>query len=214
MLTVHEAFEKLRKVGVTDSIQMVRKWIRDGEIKAIPPEKGNRKEGYRIDPLEFERFIAKRNPLYNENKQLKKEIEQLKKEIQQLKQLNSQKKDENNEEPNKPDEPREEQKKSTAKGTNKLKTLTQIELNVFWHMLNLNYKKIDPNLEFYLRMDGVKKRFYSVILNSETKKENGRFVCPLTKKEFCDWKEFCLEVFLTIVEDTRKRHFQWVKENS
>jgi predicted nucleic acid-binding Zn-ribbon protein len=85
MLTVLEALEYLKKNGITDSQQVVRKWIRDGELKAIPPEKGRRKDGYRIPIEELERFISKRNPLYDEVKRLEEENEQLKKEIQRLK---------------------------------------------------------------------------------------------------------------------------------
>lgn len=85
MLTVHEALEYLKKAGITDSQQVVRKWIRDGELKAIPPEKGRRKDGYRIPIEELERFIAQRNPLYPEVKRLREENQRLKNEIKRLK---------------------------------------------------------------------------------------------------------------------------------
>lgn len=85
MLTVNEALEYLKKAGITDSRQVVRKWIRDGELKAIPPEKGRRKDGYRIPHDELERFIAQRNPLYSEVKKLRKEVEELREKIKKLK---------------------------------------------------------------------------------------------------------------------------------
>jgi excisionase family DNA binding protein len=85
MLTVHEALEYLKKTGITDSQQVVRKWIRDGELKAIPPEKGRRKDGYRIPIEELEQFIAQRNPLYPEVKRLREENQRLKDELKRLK---------------------------------------------------------------------------------------------------------------------------------
>jgi predicted site-specific integrase-resolvase len=85
MLTVSEALERLKAAGITDSIQVLRKWIRDGELKAIPPEKGRRKDGYRIPIEELEQFIAQRNPLYSEVKRLREENQRLKDELKRLK---------------------------------------------------------------------------------------------------------------------------------
>lgn len=99
MLTVSEALERLKATGITDSIQVLRKWIRDGEITAIPPEQGRRKEGYRIEAEELERFISQRNPLYPEVQRLRQENDQLKAELEQLKQQISNQKDRSEDEP-------------------------------------------------------------------------------------------------------------------
>lgn len=77
MHTVQEALEKLKSAGITSSVQMLRRWIRDGEIKAIEPPKGFKKEGYRIEKSELERFIESRNPLYEEVKRLREENKKL-----------------------------------------------------------------------------------------------------------------------------------------
>lgn len=77
MLTMFEALERLKETGITESIQVLRKWIREGKIKA---EKTDfRKEGYRIHEEDLEQFIEERNPLYREVKQLRKENADLKK---------------------------------------------------------------------------------------------------------------------------------------
>jgi predicted nuclease with TOPRIM domain len=85
MLTVREALQHLKTAGITESEQIVRRWIREGVLKAIPPEKNRLKDGYRIPIDELERFIAQRNPLYPEVKKLRKEVEELREEIKKLK---------------------------------------------------------------------------------------------------------------------------------
>lgn len=61
LLTISEAFEILKEQGITDSIDMVRRWIRQGKLKAMPFNK-NRREGYRIAKSELELFVQLRRP--------------------------------------------------------------------------------------------------------------------------------------------------------
>ncbi|UWE05312.1 hypothetical protein [Laceyella sacchari] len=76
MLTQAEALERLKAAGITDSIQVLRRWVREELIKA--KKSANKKEGYRIDVEDLERFIEERNPLYKEVKRLREENFQLK----------------------------------------------------------------------------------------------------------------------------------------
>ena len=54
MLTVREALTVLREKDITNSEQLLRRWLREGRIQAIPPIQ--RKDGWRIDPEELDRF--------------------------------------------------------------------------------------------------------------------------------------------------------------
>ncbi|WP_066174668.1 hypothetical protein [Bacillus marinisedimentorum] len=57
-MNTDQAFKKLKSAGVTDSIQTVRRWLREGKIKAKRTE--NRKAGYIIENDDLQRFINER----------------------------------------------------------------------------------------------------------------------------------------------------------
>lgn len=86
MLTVDEVLQILKKSGITGSEQMVRRWLREGKLKG--ERSIYRKEGWRITPVEVERFVAEQNPangkLKQENERLKAEIDRLKRENKEL----------------------------------------------------------------------------------------------------------------------------------
>lgn len=82
-LTVNEVLNLFKAHGITDSAQIIRRWLREGKLKGIPPE--SRKAGWMIPQEEVERFIAERNPLYAENRKLRAEIARLNKRLEQLK---------------------------------------------------------------------------------------------------------------------------------
>jgi hypothetical protein len=58
--TVQEVFEKLKYYGLAEHIEVVRRWLRNGDLKGTPPLK--RREGWRIDPEDLNAFIASRAP--------------------------------------------------------------------------------------------------------------------------------------------------------
>lgn len=60
MYTVNEALQELQAKGITDSIQMVRRWLREGVLQG--ERSGDGKAGWRIHPDELARFIASRHP--------------------------------------------------------------------------------------------------------------------------------------------------------
>ncbi len=60
MYNVNGAFTELQKRGITDSIQMVRRWLRDGTLQG--ERSADRKAGWRIHPDELARFITARKP--------------------------------------------------------------------------------------------------------------------------------------------------------
>jgi hypothetical protein len=82
MLTVEEAFHILQREGITHSIQMVRRWLRDGKIMGIRTP--NRKEGWHIPKHELDVFIESRDT----HAGLKKTINRLTAEIERLTQEN------------------------------------------------------------------------------------------------------------------------------
>lgn len=59
-LNVKEATYILSEEGITDSEQIVRRWIREGKLKAARTE--NRKKGYCIFADDLTEFILKRKP--------------------------------------------------------------------------------------------------------------------------------------------------------
>jgi len=83
MLTVLQALEILKKYNITDSEQMIRRWLREGRIKGQRSE--NRKEGWQIPSVELNRFIENINPAVK----YQKEIEVLKARVVQLEAENS-----------------------------------------------------------------------------------------------------------------------------
>ncbi|MBO1097660.1 hypothetical protein FQS90_14175 [Enterococcus casseliflavus] len=56
-MDISQALEILEREGITNSVQMVRRWIRQGKIKAKLPSKKN---GYDIDPHSLEKFIEQK----------------------------------------------------------------------------------------------------------------------------------------------------------
>lgn len=58
MITIDQALERLKEAGITDSIQMVRRWLRDGVLSG--ERSAYRKEGWRINSDDLERFISAR----------------------------------------------------------------------------------------------------------------------------------------------------------
>ncbi|SDY89200.1 helix-turn-helix domain-containing protein [Thermoactinomyces sp. DSM 45892] len=69
LLTVQEATEILNAANITHSSETLKRWIREGKIKAtkIQGEHSpgiNRKEGYHIEEEELNRFIERKNPHY------------------------------------------------------------------------------------------------------------------------------------------------------
>ncbi|TYS87717.1 helix-turn-helix domain-containing protein [Rossellomorea aquimaris] len=57
---VHEALSILQEYFITDSIQMITRWIREGKIPAVRGE--NRKEGYKILDEDLFEFIEEQRP--------------------------------------------------------------------------------------------------------------------------------------------------------
>lgn len=57
---VHEVLSILQKYYITDSQQMVTRWIREGKLRGIRGE--NRKEGYMVDEDELFEFIEEQRP--------------------------------------------------------------------------------------------------------------------------------------------------------
>lgn len=55
--TVNEAFEILKREGVTKSVQVIRRWLRSGELKGT---RASRKEGWKIKKSDLQTFIDTR----------------------------------------------------------------------------------------------------------------------------------------------------------
>lgn len=56
-MTIQEALEILKQNQITDSVQMLRRWIRQGKIKATMVSK---KQGYLVDTMSLNTFIEKK----------------------------------------------------------------------------------------------------------------------------------------------------------
>ena len=82
-MNVKEAFAILKAEGLTSSIQVVRRWIREGKIKATM-KGGYHKGGYDIKEEDLEEFMAVKTPRSYFG--LSKRIVELEKRIQQLEQ--------------------------------------------------------------------------------------------------------------------------------
>lgn len=75
-MNVQEAFERLKEEGLTESIQMVRKLLREKRIKGSCS--ANRKEGYIVDPNDLERYIIERKGCsLRRTRELEEEVERL-----------------------------------------------------------------------------------------------------------------------------------------
>lgn len=84
-LDVQNALKLLSDRGVTRSEQMLRRWLRQGKIKATLPSK---KHGYLIDSDSLEKFIKSKieegREEENEKEQLKKENAYLRLELERV----------------------------------------------------------------------------------------------------------------------------------
>jgi FtsZ-binding cell division protein ZapB len=105
MYTVEEAFERLKQYGITENIEVVRRWLRQGKLRGIKPEK--RRDGWRIPKENLDAFILERVPglnqvinatkivkeqpdIINTTNVVNEEIERLQEEINQLHEKNQQ----------------------------------------------------------------------------------------------------------------------------
>ncbi|RBW68196.1 helix-turn-helix domain-containing protein [Bacillus taeanensis] len=58
--TVEEAFQVLQRYGITDNIEVIRRWLRQGRLKGIPPKK--RRDGWRIEEEDLRSFLISKAP--------------------------------------------------------------------------------------------------------------------------------------------------------
>lgn len=70
-MTIHEALDILKDNHITDSIQMLRRWIRQGKIKATMASK---KQGYVIDEISLNEFIEKKQAVGSMQEVTKKAV--------------------------------------------------------------------------------------------------------------------------------------------
>lgn len=77
MLTTEQVLKRLSEEGITENIQMVRRWIRQGDLPAKAPAK--RKDGYLVAESDLAAFIEKKR------KKPKRTAAEYEAEIQQLK---------------------------------------------------------------------------------------------------------------------------------
>ncbi|MED0758853.1 hypothetical protein P4S93_13945 [Aneurinibacillus thermoaerophilus] len=84
-MNTYEALDRLKQAGITDSIQTLRRWLRDGTIKAQRSE--NRKAGFEVDAEDLKRFINERTGADKDERirQLEEEIRRLKEKNERLK---------------------------------------------------------------------------------------------------------------------------------
>ncbi|MBA4544613.1 helix-turn-helix domain-containing protein [Thermoactinomyces daqus] len=205
MLTVSEALERLKATGITDSIQVLRKWIRDGEITAIPPEQGRRKEGYRIEAEELERFISQRNPLYPEVQRLRQENDQLKAELEQLKQQISNQKDRSE------DEPKEDESEpiGPAQGADRNGELT-------WNQVCDIYEKETKRIKDSDILGGIWEEVMGLLFpmslfpeeteSTELRQRSGQFMCPATGKVFPTCEEAVISLIQFVIKKYQKKN--------
>lgn len=219
MLDVYQVLDRLKEIGITGSIQTVRRWLRTGELKGEMPEgeirKGKKRSaGYRVHPKDLEAFIQKKreeNWLYPEVQRLEKEVINLKKKYKDLQlSLRKQRKMVTATTDQQEEEESDDQPSPTSSIQSTNKTISPVELNVTWRQIERANQ--DPEVEQYLRMNSVKNRLYYVILGSDTRDGN-EYVCPLTGKRFGNYKEMVVCSLEQIIDEKRKAHLQWAKEN-
>jgi hypothetical protein len=84
---VESALEVLKKYSITESKQMVTRWIRKGKLRGYRSE--NRKEGYKIPEEELYRFIDDKRPgfrmLHETVMELRKGMKDITEDLQQIK---------------------------------------------------------------------------------------------------------------------------------
>ncbi|MED1791040.1 helix-turn-helix domain-containing protein, partial [Brevibacillus laterosporus] len=76
MLTTEQVLKRLSEEGITENIQMVRRWIRQGDLPATAPVK--RKDGYLVSEADLNVFIE------SKRKNPKRTADEYEAEIQQL----------------------------------------------------------------------------------------------------------------------------------
>lgn len=113
-MNTNEAFKLLKDAGVTNSIQTLRRWIREGVIKATRTE--NRKAGFRIDEDDLQRFIDERTGRHKDNR-----IKELEQQIKSYEEYMIQAERERQEEINKLEQELKETKKRLNKYQNRNK---------------------------------------------------------------------------------------------
>lgn len=60
---INKTFDVLKKYKITTNIESVRRWLREGTIKGIPPK--SRKEGWRVREEDLFEFIRERVPSFD-----------------------------------------------------------------------------------------------------------------------------------------------------
>lgn len=87
MLTTDQVLMRLTEEGITENIQVVRRWIRNGELPATAPVK--RKDGYLVSEVDLAAFIEQKR------KKQKRTTDEYEVEIQQLREALKQSQEEN-----------------------------------------------------------------------------------------------------------------------
>ena len=215
MLDTHQVLARLKEIGITDSIQTVRRWLRSGELKGEMPEgeirKGKkRREGYHVHPKDLDSFIQKKreeNWLYPEVQRLEKEVINLQKKYKDLqkkyKDLQRKMVTSELEKTKTTDQQEEEESEPSPTSSIHNKTISPVELNVVWRQIERGNQ--DPEVEQYLRMNSVKNRLYSVVLGSDTR-DGHEYVCPLTGKRFGNYKEMVVCSLEQIIAEKSKEN--------
>lgn len=81
MLTTEQVLKRLSEEGITENIQMVRRWIRQGDLPAKAPAK--RKDGYLVAESDLAAFIEKkRKKPKRDSVEYEAEIQKLKEELE------------------------------------------------------------------------------------------------------------------------------------
>lgn len=210
MLTQSEALKRLKEAGVTNSIQVLRKWVREGKIKAQKTE--FRKEGYRIDESELERFIKEKNPLYEKVKRLQEQVKQLQEENHNLKEKLKEAKSQSS---RNVDEEQEKEDESTEPIRTGQSTNRDFELNLIVKKIKRMDPR-DPELQEFLGQNNLSPREFEVYLSTdavwkELKKEIENVDMTLSFKEL---KYQVFYALIKIMKTKKKTHAKWVKENA
>jgi transposase len=236
-LDADAVLERLKEIGITDSIQTVRRWLREGQLKGEMPEgelrKGKKKSaGYRVDPKDLEEFIQKKreeNWLYPEVKRLEQENEQLKAEINQLRQQLNQPQAKQEDEGAEPDD---SSSSRTTGQSAKRQTVSPMEIRIALRQMNRFFQSASDQekaealklfgipefnpveIDQYLRMEPVERKLHEVLLTNDTITTDGKYISPITNKEYETARDMVAATLFKIIEEKRKAHLQWVRENA
>lgn len=83
MLTTEQVLKRLSEEGITENIQMVRRWIRQGDLPAKAPAK--RKDGYLVAESDLAAFIEKkRKKPKRDSAEYEAEIQRLSAELERV----------------------------------------------------------------------------------------------------------------------------------